>query len=87
MAVINDLNMVSILKNTLEKEVKKAITEAIVKEELQSYEDKIRKKISLIVEEISFKHIERVKDFIHMRDELHVFLHTEENNKDIIRKL
>lgn len=82
----NDLNVVSILKDKLEKEVKKAITEAIVKEELRSYEDKIRKKIPLVVEGISFKSVENIRDLVRMRNELHVFLHMEEN-KDVVRKI
>lgn len=79
---INDLNMICVLKNTLEKEVKKEIAESIVREELSLYEERIRKIILPLVNEISFKHIEKIKDLMCMRDELHIFLHMNNGNEN-----
>lgn len=68
-------NMVRILRDTMEIEVKKAVTESLVQTELASFEKKIRAKIEPLVKEISFTGIDTLKDNLNIRDELHVFLH------------
>lgn len=71
----NSLNMVELLRAGLEKEVKHAVTEEIVKEQLEQFEASIRERIKPIVNSISFKGIESIKDAMRLREELHVYLH------------
>ena len=79
MAITNtSLNMVELLKAGLEREVKKAVIEEIVKKEMVEFEAKLREQIKPLVNEISFKGIESVKDMMHLREELHVYLHWDE---------
>ncbi len=70
-----NLNMVELLRAGLEREVKHAVTEEIVKEQLEQFEASIRERIKPIVNSISFKGIESTKDAMRLRDELHVYLH------------
>ena len=68
------LNMIKILQEGLEKNVKEVLTERLVKEELSRYESRVRTTIEPIVNSISFEGIEHIKDHMRIRDELHVFL-------------
>ena len=69
-----DLNAVALIKEALDKEVKKILTDKIVEEQLDDYEKKLRKKIKPLVESISFDSIESINDQIRFRDELYVYL-------------
>lgn len=80
------LNMVSLLKEGLQKRVKSALTESIVNEPLEqfdamakelraNYEASLNEKIKAEVDLISFREIEGLRNNLQMRDELHVFLH------------
>jgi len=82
-----DFNMVRVLKERMGDEVKKAVTEQLVKDELREYEKKLRDKIKPLVEKISFKGIESMKDAMRMREELHVFLHWEGEDKPVTKEI
>ena len=76
MAIANrSLNMVELLRAGLEEEVKKAVTEEIVKIEMAEFEERLREKVRPLVNEISFRGIESMKDMLRLREELHVYLH------------
>lgn len=79
MAIANtSLNMMELLEAGLEREVKKAVTEELVKKEMAEFEEKLREQIKPLVNEISFKGIESMKDMMRLREELHVYLHWDE---------
>ena len=89
------LNTVSLLQEGLQKKVKSALTESLVKEPLEQfdaiakelrehYEERIREKIKTEVELISFRTITSLAHCIKMREELHVFLHHEGEVKSIV---
>jgi len=79
MAIANaNLNMVELLKTGLEREVKKAVTEEIVKKEMVDFEAKLREQIKPLVNKVSFNGIESMKDMMRLREELHVYLHWDE---------
>lgn len=80
--MVNSLNMVELLRAGLEKEVKHAITEEIVKEQLEQFEASIRQRIKPVVNSISFKGIESIKDAMRLREELHVYLHYSDEVKE-----
>jgi phage host-nuclease inhibitor protein Gam len=76
MAIANtNLNMVELLKAELEREVKRAVTEELVKKEIAEFEARLREQIKPLVNEISFKGIKSIKDWMRLREELHVYLH------------
>lgn len=87
MAQYNDLNMLTLLKKGLAVEVKKAVTEELVKEEMASYEVRLRAKIKPLIERISFKGIESIRDAMKMRDEVHVFLQWDDGSKPVAKEL
>jgi len=70
-----NLNMVELLRAGLEEAVKKAVTDRLVNEQLKEFEDKIRETIKPIVNSISFSGIKSIRDAMRLRDELHVYLH------------
>jgi len=74
-------NFISLAKSGLEKEVKKAITEQMVREQLKEYEVKLRETIKPIVESVAFKGVEGLKDAMRLREELHVFLHWDDEQE------
>jgi len=70
-----NLNMITLLKEGLEREIKGVVVDSIVKEQVEQFERTIRERIKPIVNSLSFDSIEHIKDFSRMRDELHVYLH------------
>ena len=78
MAANDNLNMVQLLKDGLEKEVKKVVTEKLVKEQMKEYEQTLRATIKPIIERVSLKGIESIKDAMRIREELHVYFHWDE---------
>jgi len=70
-----DLNFVSLLGAGLEEAVREAVTEKAVSKHLKEYEVQLREMIRPLVESICFKGIDRMKDHMRLRDELHVYLH------------
>ena len=73
------LNMVAILKESLEREIKEIVTERLIKELLEDFEVKARKEIKPLVDRISLKGIDSVKNMLHVREELHVFMHWDDD--------
>ena len=85
---MNSLNMVELLKAGLEDEVKKVVTERLVREQLKAYEKELRGIIKPVVESVSFKGIESIKDHMRLREELHVYLHwDDEQQTQVTRKV
>ncbi len=76
-----DLNMVELLRKGLADEVKKTVTEKIIANELKGFEVKIRPHVKSLVDGVSFKGIQHLKDLMHLRDELHVFIHWDDEDK------
>ena len=74
-------NMIEILKRSLESEVKKVLTESLVSDQLARYEEELRGKLKPMVDEISFSVIKGIKDYAMMRDEVHVFLKWDDEQK------
>ena len=74
MALSTELNMVTVFKDRIHHEVKKGVTDRLVKEELARYETKLRPLVKAMVDKVSFKGSEMLKDDMRMRTELHVFL-------------
>ena len=88
MAVANtSLNIIELLEAGLEREVKKAVTEELVKKEMAEFEAKLRNQIKPLVNEISFKGIETMKDMMRLRDELHVYLHWDSEDNPVTKKI
>ncbi len=71
-------SMIAILRKGLEDRVKHVVTEQLVKEELDRFEVKLRERIESMVNKVSFDSIDSVHDALALRDELHVFLHWED---------
>jgi hypothetical protein len=66
--------MVAILKAGLEVKVKEELTRVLMKDPLAEYERTLRTTIEPIVESLSFKYIEQIRDFQALREELRVFI-------------
>lgn len=81
MALKNGLNMVDVFKDRMHHEVKIAVTDKLVKEELKRYESKLRPLVKETVDKIAFKGAKMLRDDLRMRSELHVFLKWE-NEED-----
>jgi len=75
------LNIVELLKAGLESQVKAVLTEEIVKAEMQAAEKRLREQIKPLVEGITFRGVENLKDMMRMREELHVYLHWDDKQK------
>ena len=78
MVTSNDFNMIEVLRQRLEIEVKKKITEELVSQELARYEKRLRTTIKDTVDKVTFDGIESMRDMLQARDELHVYLHWKE---------
>ena len=84
MAISNNrMNMVELLKAALEEEVKKVVTEEFVREEITRLEAIVRGQIKPIVNSVSFKGIESMKDAMRLREELHVYLHWDDEDQAV----
>ena len=85
---MNELNMVEMLRNGVEAKVKEVVTDKLVAEQLKTYEEELRKTIKPMVENISFKEIKKVADLVRLRDEVHVYLHWDDEQKtQVTRKV
>lgn len=70
-----ELNMVSMLKQSLERKVKEAVINKIVQEQTETFEATLRARLEAEFEKLTMQGIENVHDFRRMRDELHIFMH------------
>jgi len=70
----NDFNFINLLKAGLEPQIKKEITEIIIKEQMELFEKSLRNKVKDEVERLSFEKIDRMQDAMHLRDELRIFI-------------
>jgi flagellar biosynthesis component FlhA len=75
---IDSLNAVALLRAGLERQVKESVVDVFVREEMKAIEERLRPRVRELVEQISFKAIDRVTDVCKVRDELHVFLKWQE---------
>lgn len=75
---LNPLNFVILLQKSLEAEVKKVVVDLIVEEETKKFEDQLRDKIKDLVEKVSFKHFESIKDLYTLRDEVRLVIEWKE---------
>ena len=76
----NKLNMVRIIENGLEQQVKEAITEKFVKEELEKFEKQVRKRIKPVIESITLEGVSNVLDLMHLRDEIRIYIKVNDND-------
>ena len=72
------IDVVKAISYGLEREVKKALTEELVRKALEDYEAKVRERIKPIVESVTMKSVDTLRDAMRMRDELVVSLSWEE---------
>lgn len=80
----NTLNHVQVLKENLEFKVKETITESLVKKQLEEYEKELRMVIKGLVEQISFSHIEQIKNHLKQREEYSLWIKwNDEESKNI----
>ena len=68
------IDVVKAISYGLEREVKKALTEELVRGALEDYEAKVRERIKPIVESVTMKSVDTLRDAMRMRDELVVSL-------------
>lgn len=67
-------NTIAIMKESLEREVKEAVYNAMLKEFLAKAEVEFARIVKPKLAEITFERLERVQNMISIRDELHVFI-------------
>jgi hypothetical protein len=81
MALIDNtkLNFFSMVQSNLESEVKKQITDELVKKQLKAYEVELRGAIGGILEGVTFGVIEQFRDYMSLRDEYKLFIKINEN--------
>ena len=81
MALIDStkLNFFSMVQSNLESEVKKQITDELVKKQLKAYEVELRGVIGGLLEGVTFGVIEQFRDYMNLRDEYKLFIKINEN--------
>lgn len=70
----NEFNMIEILKNGLEREIRKVIINEIMQAEIDKFEKKLRSRLEPIIQGIALKKVESVKDMLGIRDELKIHI-------------
>ena len=83
---VNAVNAIQILKLHLEKRVKRAITEQIIKERLKAYEGELRKIMAETLNEITFDIIENFRDFSGLKDEYNLWIKWNDKEKQLIER-
>lgn len=63
----------------LQKEIRAALVDAFVKDKLKEIEKELRANIEPIIEKVTLDRVETMKDMMTLRDELHVFLHMDDD--------
>lgn len=79
---LESLDIVSILENNLEREVKSLLVDKLVERYLNEFEAELRLKIEDELTCITFETIQKAKDLIEMREELRVLIFTEGGIKE-----
>ena len=81
MALIDNtkLNFFSMVQSNLESEVKKQMTDELVKRQLKAYEIELRGAIGGLLEGVTFGVIEQFRDYMSLRDEYKLFIKINEN--------
>lgn len=74
MSTINRLNIIQVLRERLEVEVKALIEKEIVREELIRFEDRIRLRLEPVINKVSFSYIDSVKEYENLREEISVYV-------------
>ena len=69
-----DSNVFTLAKKQIEFEIKRTVTERILKEELKHIEEELRPLIEEQVERISIAAIDNIRDMQKLRDEYKVFV-------------
>ena len=83
--VIN-LNMIQVMQDRLEFEVKKELTERLVQIQMNEFEIKVRETVKSIVEQLTFNKIECCNDLIRMRDEYCIWIKWGDDKEKEIKK-
>ena len=74
-------NLIEAAKRDLERAVKDALIDNLVKEQMNEFEQKIVPTIRERVEKISFDGIAQMHDIMNLRDELSLYLHWNDEPK------
>ena len=74
-------NMVEMLNRDLERAVKEASIDAIVKRQLIEFEEKIRPLVKEEVEMLSFKAIDQMQDTLGIRTDLRLYVQWSDDDK------
>ena len=77
------INHVEVLQRFLEIEVKKTITENLVKKQLEEYEKELRSTIREIVDQVSFEHITKFHSVEHAREEYALWIKWNDEEKKL----
>ena len=71
----NKLNFIRLVETQLADVVKSEIEESLLREIMSEFEAKASEIIKRHVSQISFDSVESMRDYAQIRDELHVYLH------------
>lgn len=74
-------NFMEAIKRDLERSIKDAVLNDLMKQQLAEYEEKIRPIIREHVEKLTFDGIYKMNDMMHLRDELQLYLHWNDEEK------
>jgi len=66
------------MKEEIEANIRKTLTDEVVAEELARYGEKLRATIKPLVDSITIKRIEQMKDALQMSEDLHIVMHWDE---------
>lgn len=80
-----EINHVEVLRRHLESEVKKTITERLVKDQLNAYEIHLRAIIRGIVDKISFEHIDKSLNVMEAREEYSLWIKWNDEERKLIK--
>ncbi len=72
---VNSSNFLTLAKEQLEYQIKKELTDTLIKEQLDAYELKVRQIVEAAIEPIQLDFIESRKDLDDIHGELKVFMH------------
>ncbi len=74
MAMIDKLNVIQILKERLEYEVKQTIIQELTRKYMRLFEEELRECLVKKLEQVSFDKIESFKDYSDLREEFNVHI-------------
>ena len=74
MAGFDKLNAVTLLKRSLEQEVKEKILSDIIDDQVKKLKERLKEEITPILQAVTFEGIESFSDIMSMRDEYRVVI-------------